>query len=476
MEQQYPGTWYGTWTFPPGAVAIVKEVLPDGSASVSFLSCPAESFQVLHDELPAFMRLEDEGSLGLVSELLASYIAGGEAGVGPGFGDVEAADLVAALGRVVDDSEDLQRNLIEAGGIETLMMLVKTGDSRLQAEALGLLRSFAVDASLCGEIAGESDAISVVAKLLRTGDNDVQIEAAGLLLNFAYKNLQLQERIAELGAIPPLVLLLTAGGTEAQRNAAGALRNLAYRSPRNKKAIEEAGGLRALVRVLIAGCGAEVDAEVAGAIMSLTDGCATNAMFVGEAGGLLPLVRLLDGRCGDKAQALAAGALRNLAANAQIRAAIAEVGGIVPLMKLATASDVKEEAKAAAVGALVNLWYRSAHNRAAITSASGVALGMGRSASAPAVVSLAFMGDATASAQFELPTNPKQAFLVTGEEAIPCAASYPSLDEDLGGSISPITSSGGLATLLYSLLRQPAKHSRNVEFAPEDEVVVVHLP
>ena len=142
--------------------------------------------------------------------------------------------------------------IARAGGIESLVALVRDGTEKQMENAAGALGNLAANNFNNRVAIARAGGIEPLVALARDGTEGQKENAAGALHNLSV-NADNQLAIARAGGIAPLVELAR-GGTEGQKEyAAGALHNLACSNADNQVAIARAGGIQALVELACGG-------------------------------------------------------------------------------------------------------------------------------------------------------------------------------------------------------------------------------
>ena len=148
--------------------------------------------------------------------------------------------------------------IVEAGGIEALVVLVRSGAVHGRHMAVGqepavwaLWRLATDHKSDYGDAIVAAGGMEALVEVVRYGAPGGK-EAAAHVLRFFIdkKNAANDAAIVSAGGIPSLVALATNGAAGSQESAASALGHLAWKNAANQAAIVAAGGVEALVALV----------------------------------------------------------------------------------------------------------------------------------------------------------------------------------------------------------------------------------
>ena len=301
----------------------------------------------------------------------------------PSIGMIEQA--ASTLAQIAFDSSAMQDAIIAAGGIRSLLTLVKTGSQVAQEHAARAVRNLASEVGNQRAIV-DCGGIPDLVHLTKTGSVKAQeLAAAGLSelasgavsasANRGGSGVPSKQRgpdqlalIAEAGGIVPLVTMTSSTNSRGRENAARALMHLALH-PANRIAISQAHGIAPLVSILDDGTPL-AQQHAADAIAQLAKDNEDNQMQ-----SCKHLVGLITNGV-DGAQRRGARVIAELAKhNPGSPVIIVNAGAISPLATLLStgSKEVKEEASAA----LSNLSLNSPSTQFAIATALVGLIGVG---------------------------------------------------------------------------------------------------
>jgi vacuolar protein 8 len=284
--------------------------------------------------------------------------------------------------------------VVEAGGVEALVELVKEGGQEGKTVAAETIMQLCADAATQAQ-AVAAGAIPPLVALLGVGGggegmgkttSDSKTAVAGALRQLSlFCNAEVVSALSNAKSVAALVGLLRAetSAPEGKTAAASLLCSLAS-SPTSHESrlLIEAGAVEALVGWLSArdvDLGPEVDAETDAetrSALKLETAYALENLCVDErarqrvvrAGGVAALVEMV--RAGGAEEAVAAASvLRTLSTNADAQAAVAEAGGVKPLVELLRTEDPGAKVMAAEV---LHNYIMHAGNEAALIAAGGI--------------------------------------------------------------------------------------------------------
>mmetsp|Transcript_120727 Transcript_120727/g.188472 ORF Transcript_120727/g.188472 Transcript_120727/m.188472 type:complete len:420 (+) Transcript_120727:81-1340(+) len=150
-----------------------------------------------------------------------------------------------ALSSIAYNSADNQAKIVDAGGIEALVRVIKEGspeDEIVALKALGFVWG-AQAASPAKAKLLDTDGVRVLIEIVRHSTNVSKSEAANFIARLAHQDSQAQAALATSGAISALVEMgQTSTHPPSKIAAVKALRELSSDNSDNQKLIEEAGG------------------------------------------------------------------------------------------------------------------------------------------------------------------------------------------------------------------------------------------
>ena len=226
----------------------------------------------------------------------------------------------AALANLAQDSADNRVSIVDAGGIEPLLQLLKEGSTsqakensvraitaltkspemqqviraaggvplvaHVMTQACSNTKEMMAAAQLCSLTAraiaqladgdesnqgafAEAGTISALVAMLGSPNNEMQATAADAICGLTRGNTEIQGAVARTGAIAPLCTLIKEGVDEVKDAAAGAIWALSQDNAPNKATTAKLGGIEPLVGLLVSG-GADADQiNTIGALTSL---------------------------------------------------------------------------------------------------------------------------------------------------------------------------------------------------------------
>lgn len=237
-----------------------------------------------------------------------------------------AADAITNLAH---ENTSIKAKIRAEGGIQPLVSLLESHDSKVQRAAAGALRTLAFKNDENKALIVESGALPHLIYMVRDPDAEVHYEAVGVLGNLVHSSLEIKRRVLAEGALQPVIGLLSSTCTESQREAALLLGQFATTDPDSKVRIVQRGAVRPLVEML-----AKEDAqlrEMAAFALGRLAQNADNQAGITHAGGLKPLLDLLDTKNGSL-QHNAAFALYGLADNEDNVAEMVKEGAVQRLL------------------------------------------------------------------------------------------------------------------------------------------------
>lgn len=162
-----------------------------------------------------------------------------------------------AISSVAYNNESNQARIVEAGGVEALVKVIREGspEDELEAQkALGFIWSGASPLPAVKAKLLDADAVRVLIEVVRNATDESKSQAANLIARLANDDPLAQSAIATCGGVPALVELANNSRNPACKiGAVKALRELSSNNPENDKLIEEAGGKPLLDRLLGSG-------------------------------------------------------------------------------------------------------------------------------------------------------------------------------------------------------------------------------
>ncbi|GAQ84684.1 vacuolar protein 8 [Klebsormidium nitens] len=273
------------------------------------------------------------------------------------------SSTAGALRNLADGDDAIKRAIpLVPGGLERLVILLKSGSEGVQASAAGALCNLAVDAANQRAIAVVPGSLERLVTLLESGSEGVQASAAGALCNLALDVANQRAIAAVPGSLERLVALLESGSEAVQKQAAWTLQNLATDFTNKRAIVSVPGSLQRLV-ALLESRSEGVQASAAGALQKLAIDDRFHGAIAEVPGSLERLVTLLESGS-EGVQEKAASVLRTLtrgAANERATAAnaraIAAMPGSMQMLRRLKSSENEAVRREAAV-VLENLrWY-----------------------------------------------------------------------------------------------------------------------
>mmetsp|Transcript_46571 Transcript_46571/g.148631 ORF Transcript_46571/g.148631 Transcript_46571/m.148631 type:complete len:455 (-) Transcript_46571:543-1907(-) len=253
--------------------------------------------------------------------------------------------IAHVLADLTNFSEQSRAAVVQAGGLTTLLQLVREGTADVRAQAvsavLNLLQGNADNQAAWVEVGGIPALVVLVWDA--TTSMEVRGAIAKILGMLAKSSPASAATVVQTGGVGLLVRLTQ--DPSACSHAIFALRHVAVSSQEGKAAIVQSGGIAALVR-LLQQAGDEICGFAAGLLSTLADGSPKiQAALVAE-GGVLPLISLAALGSPD-ASRRAAAALEVLALNsAEARGLIAQAGGAQVLARLVQERECRHSAAA----------------------------------------------------------------------------------------------------------------------------------
>lgn len=237
-------------------------------------------------------------------------------------GDAGAQEqAAAALANLASDSAENRMSIVDAGGIEPLLTLLKN-ESRLAMEnAVSAITQLAYKSDKIQRAIADVGGIPLISNVLVSASSNVKEMAAAAQLcskaaraisQLAERNKENQDKISEAGAIQPLVAMLGSPNPEHQANAALALSELSAGNQANQAAIARTGAIAPLCTLVREGTEPEVREQSAAALWSLAADNSANKATVAKLGGIEPLVTLLVSGGSESSHANTIGALAAL--------------------------------------------------------------------------------------------------------------------------------------------------------------------
>lgn len=270
---------------------------------------------------------------------LVKYLKGGN----------ETATVIALCSlRDFDLANEMNQLAIrDVGGLETLINLLDTEDTKCKIGSLRVLKGISENQKIRKAI-HELDGMQPLVELVKEGNEQIKCLAAETIA-YCAKYSRNRRAIRRYGGIRKLVRLLKVGkGEDVPRCGALALWS-SSKSTKNKEAIRNAGAIPLLAKLLL------VDNEdllipVVGIIQECASGDAQYRALIRSAGMMQPLVRCLKSES-IELQTHCASAIFKLADDAQTRVLVREYGGLEPLVELITKVEHRN-LLAAATGAV----------------------------------------------------------------------------------------------------------------------------
>lgn len=286
--------------------------------------------------------------------------------------DSAQEQAAAALANLARDSDANRQSIVDAGGINPLLSLLKGESPGAKENAANALTQLCETNENRVSIAAEGG-IGLLVGVLQSSSSNKETSAITLcslvacaIWQLSKDNKSNQTAIADAGAITPLVSMLGSPSPEMQANSAGALSTLAEDNHDNQAAIARTGAIAPLCALVREG-NAETKEQSASALWALSTDNAPNKATIAKLGGVEPLVGLLVSDASEKSHAFAAGALASLASkHSENRATI--VKRLVGLL-----NNRREDDRAVRVlSALSALSFDHSANQLAIAKAGGV--------------------------------------------------------------------------------------------------------
>jgi len=282
---------------------------------------------------------------------------------------VRRGSIAQTLAQLASFSKDCRSAIGRAGGITTLVQILRDGAPEERPKAVLALMNLVHDNP--ANQAALVDEGGIAALVALTNEQSASTELCGMVAKvistLGMADAAHTTKIASAGGIAMLVNLCS---TPACAFAVFALRSLALNSSDAKALIALEGGIPPLVRLLREGS-PELPGYAAGALAALADGCAENQAAIVSAGGVIPLVNLLH-QGGQDERRRAACALTYVALHSQEhQSLIAHAGAIPVLVQLGLPGNPCSSEAAQALAAIVR-GHRE--NQMALIGGGGVAV------------------------------------------------------------------------------------------------------
>jgi len=297
---------------------------------------------------------------------------------------------MAAIAKLAYNSETIQSAIAEANGIPLLVNALASSSNAKEMMASAQLYSLA--ASALSQLAKGNEenqklishegAISSLVSILGTPVPELQANTAQCLANLSEHNAELQALIARTGAIAPLCTLVREGADTVKEQAAAALWSLSRDNQQNKATVLKLGGIEPLVTLLVTGTSDNSLEQATGALSSM---CAKNNDNRDQ------IAKLISSRLSSKDTfaKTPTGGVRLLSAVAKMcegsptnQAAIAKAGGVPSLIMWLSGNFAHDasaakganmaEAQAAAAHALLSMVTNNEPLQALIARSNGI--------------------------------------------------------------------------------------------------------
>lgn len=246
---------------------------------------------------------------------------------------VEAAGALWNLGATLE----IGRQIVVSGAVPVLIEALRTRPLATKVQAAGALRNLAIlsenKVRLC-----ECGILTVLIELIKPGKLDVEVEEdLGLLtkvvatLRILSSNSMVQVETAKLGAIPYLCILLMSSNESLRRQTSGALLALSFHES-NRSVIAAEKPIGNLIRLVAYDISNAVVMSAAGCLWNLAMNDDLEREIVAQ-GAIPPLIRRLSST-NIEVVCKAAGALKNLSYQRGHKEIVANSGGIHKLVDL----------------------------------------------------------------------------------------------------------------------------------------------
>ncbi|KAK7154459.1 hypothetical protein R3I94_007704 [Phoxinus phoxinus] len=192
------------------------------------------------------------------------------------------------------NTESSCEDIMEAGGIPVLVVLLGSDRQVVQCMATAVLCHMSENAKVCEGLVHHG-AVPVVIKLLGGRQPELHSRCAVILADLAGHSEQHQSLIAQLGGVTLVVKLLTSDLQNVLVNAVRCIRTLCVRSPCNQTAVAHAGGVPHLVEFLSVNS-ETLQEEACLALAELARGHRENQELICEMGAVGALVQALRER------------------------------------------------------------------------------------------------------------------------------------------------------------------------------------
>jgi len=282
---------------------------------------------------------------------------------------VRRGSIAQTLAQLASFSKDCRSAIGRAGGITTLIQIVREGPQEERPKAVLALMNLILDNPANQAALVDEGGIGALVAL--TNEQPAAIELCGMVAKvistLGMADAAYATKIASAGGIAMLVNLCS---TPACGYAVFALRSLAVNSSDAKALIALEGGIPPLVRLLREGS-PELPGYAAGALAALAEGCAENQAAIVNAGGVIPLISLLH-QGGPDERRRSACALTHVALHSQEhQSLIAHAGAIPVLVQLGVPGSPCGSEAAQALAAVVRGHHE---NQMALIGAGGVSV------------------------------------------------------------------------------------------------------
>jgi len=257
-------------------------------------------------------------------------------------GSPARSSIAQTLAQLASFSPESQAAIGRAGGISTLVKILREGPQEERPNAVGAILNL-----VQGNPANQAALVTsdgIVALVAVTTERPAADEVCGVVARILSTLVKTDKAhassIASAGGIAMLVRLINEGSSVSSGFAVFSLRHLALSSTDAKLLIAQEGGIAPLVRLLQEGS-LESRGYAAGALSALADRCGDNQAAIVVSGGIAPLVVLLEE--GDVAACRrAAATLMHLALHSQEhQLLVAQAGAVPPLVRLARADGLR---------------------------------------------------------------------------------------------------------------------------------------
>jgi len=282
--------------------------------------------------------------------------------------------IAQTLAQLASFSPESQTAIGRAGGISTLVQILREGPREERPKAVGAILNL-----VQGNPANQAALVAcegIVALVAMTRERPAADEVCGVIARILSTLVKTDKAhassIASAGGIAMLVRLVRQGSSVSCGLAVFSLRHLALSSTDAKLLIAQEGGIAPLIWLLQEGS-LESRGYAAGALAALADGCSNNQAAIAVSGGIIPLVLLLKEGAVDACRR-AALALMHVALHSQEhQLLIAQAGAIPALVRLAR-SDGLGLRLTEAIEALAAVAKSCPDNQALVLASGGASI------------------------------------------------------------------------------------------------------